>query len=102
MGKVLKVYADGDLRVQLDGHAWTLHPQCVRIVPGSAAELANTMHAVQNQRQDPSSKYTYLYIGKCVPSVSDSVSKQSFTFESYLNEFILTRFACVRQFADGY
>lgn len=55
LGKVLKVYSDGDLRVQLDGHAWTLNPQCVRIVPGSAAELANTMHASQNQRQEPSS-----------------------------------------------
>lgn len=56
LGKVLKVYSDGDLRVQLDGHAWTLNPQCVRLVPGSAAELANTMHATQNQRQEPSSE----------------------------------------------
>ncbi|CAG9771297.1 unnamed protein product [Ceutorhynchus assimilis] len=54
LGKVLKVYSDGDLRVQLDGHAWTLNPQCVKTVPGSAAELANTMHANQNQRQEPS------------------------------------------------
>ncbi|XP_030761110.1 E3 ubiquitin-protein ligase MIB2 [Sitophilus oryzae] len=53
LGKVLKVYSDGDLRVQLDGHAWTLNPQCVKTVPGSAAELANTMHANQNQRQEP-------------------------------------------------
>lgn len=57
LGKVLKVYSDGDLRVQLDGRAWTLNPQCVRLVPGSAAELANTMHANQNQRQEPSSKF---------------------------------------------
>ncbi|KAJ8920592.1 hypothetical protein NQ315_004731 [Exocentrus adspersus] len=58
LGKVLKVYSDGDLRVQLDGHAWTLHPQCVRIIPGSAAELANTMHATQNQRQEPSIQWS--------------------------------------------
>uniref|UniRef100_A0A1Y1NC46 RING-type E3 ubiquitin transferase n=1 Tax=Photinus pyralis TaxID=7054 RepID=A0A1Y1NC46_PHOPY len=57
LGKVLKVYSDGDLRVQLDGHAWTLNPQCVRLVPGSAAELANTMHANQNQRQEPSMQW---------------------------------------------
>ncbi|KAL3281489.1 hypothetical protein HHI36_004694 [Cryptolaemus montrouzieri] len=57
LGKILKVYSDGDLRVQLDGHAWTLNPQCVRIVPGSAAELANTMHASQNQRQEPSMQW---------------------------------------------
>ncbi|XP_066147200.1 E3 ubiquitin-protein ligase MIB2 [Euwallacea fornicatus] len=54
LGKILKIYSDGDLRVQLDGQVWTLNPQCVRTVPGSAAELANTMHAVQNQRKDPS------------------------------------------------
>ncbi|XP_072378782.1 E3 ubiquitin-protein ligase MIB2 isoform X1 [Diabrotica undecimpunctata] len=52
-GRVLKVYSDGDLRVQMDDHAWTLHPQCVKIVPGSAAELANTMHPVKNPRQEP-------------------------------------------------
>lgn len=57
LGKVLKVYCDGDLRVQLDGQAWTLNPECVRIVPGSAAELANTMHASQNQRQEPSMQW---------------------------------------------
>ncbi|KAL1497179.1 hypothetical protein ABEB36_008179 [Hypothenemus hampei] len=53
LGKIIRVYSDGDLRVQLDGQAWTLNPQCVRTVPGSAAELANTMHANQNQRLDP-------------------------------------------------
>ncbi|KAG5886403.1 hypothetical protein JTB14_030762 [Gonioctena quinquepunctata] len=58
LGKVLKVYSDGDLRVQLEGHTWTLHPQCVRIIPGSAAELANTMHALQNQRQEPSIQWS--------------------------------------------
>ncbi|KAK9759062.1 Mind bomb SH3 repeat domain [Popillia japonica] len=57
LGKIVKVYADGDLRVQLDGHAWTLNPQCVKVVPGSAAELANTMHATQNQRQEPSMQW---------------------------------------------
>lgn len=55
------MYSDGDLRVQLDGHAWTLNPQCVRLVPGSAAELANTMHATQNQRQEPSSEPHYYF-----------------------------------------
>ncbi|KAH1024185.1 E3 ubiquitin-protein ligase MIB2 [Dendroctonus ponderosae] len=51
LGKVLKVYSDGDLRVKLDGHVWTLNPMCVKRVPGSAAELANTMNA--NQRLEP-------------------------------------------------
>ena len=56
LGKVVKVYSDGDLRVQFDGHTWTLNPQCVRFIPSSDAELTNTMHAKQNQRQEPSSE----------------------------------------------
>lgn len=82
MGKVFKIYSDGDLRVQLDGHAWTLHPQCVRLIPGSATELANTMHALQNQRQEPSSMYIYhenisnVHFGICFIS-SSVVSRKS-------------------------
>ncbi|XP_025829429.1 E3 ubiquitin-protein ligase MIB2 isoform X4 [Agrilus planipennis] len=57
LGKVVKVYSDGDLRVQLDGNAWTLNPNCVRLVPGSATELANTMNANQNHRREPSMQW---------------------------------------------
>ncbi|VEN54035.1 unnamed protein product, partial [Callosobruchus maculatus] len=53
LGKVLRVYSDGDLRVQLEDLAWTLHPACVKLLPEGAAELANTMHAEYNQRTDP-------------------------------------------------
>lgn len=48
--------------MQLDGHAWTLNPQCVRAVPGSAAELANTMQASQNQRQEPSGMFSSFFM----------------------------------------
>ncbi|XP_071451950.1 E3 ubiquitin-protein ligase MIB2 [Hetaerina americana] len=43
IGKVIKVYADGDLRVSVDGKTWTFNPLCVRLVPGSATEVNNTM-----------------------------------------------------------
>lgn len=54
LGKVIKIYSDGDLRVSIDGQTWTLNPLCVQLVPGSATELSNTMHA--NTREEHASK----------------------------------------------
>lgn len=58
-GKVLKVYADGDLRVhQLeDGLTWTLNPKCVKLersqsATASAAERSNSMMDLSHQRAD--------------------------------------------------
>ncbi|KAK7791090.1 hypothetical protein R5R35_000511 [Gryllus longicercus] len=50
LGKVIKIYSDGDLRVSIDGQTWTFNPLCVQLIPGSATELNNTMHA--NQREE--------------------------------------------------
>lgn len=33
VGKVVKVYADGDLRVSVEGATWTLNPLCVNLEP---------------------------------------------------------------------
>lgn len=54
IGKVVKVYADGDLRVTVDGQTWTLNPLCLTPLPGSATELHNTMAA--SVRQEHTSK----------------------------------------------
>ncbi|CAG2115647.1 unnamed protein product, partial [Medioppia subpectinata] len=43
MGKIVKVYADEDLRVTVDGQTWTFNPLCVSLMPGSATEMNNTM-----------------------------------------------------------
>ncbi|XP_046396249.1 E3 ubiquitin-protein ligase MIB2 [Ischnura elegans] len=43
VGRVIRVYGDGDLRVSVDGKTWTFNPLCVRLVPGSATEVNNTM-----------------------------------------------------------
>lgn len=59
-GKVLKVYADGDLRVQQleDGFAWTLNPKCVKLdralsaTASAAAERSNSMMDLSHQRAD--------------------------------------------------
>lgn len=55
--KVMKIYADGDLRVtQLDdGVAWTLNPKCVKLERSpmaSAAERSNSMMDLSHQRTD--------------------------------------------------
>lgn len=49
IGKVTKVYDDGDLRVTVDGQTWTLNPSCLTPLPGSASELHNTMAASVRQ-----------------------------------------------------
>ena len=55
--KVVKVYADGDLRVtQLDdGTSWTLNPRCVKLERSpiaSQAERSNSMMDLSHQRTD--------------------------------------------------
>lgn len=57
-GKVIKVYADGDLRIQQidDGFAWTLNPKCVKLersTQATATEWSNSMMDLSHQRSDP-------------------------------------------------
>jgi hypothetical protein len=40
-GKVIKIYPDGDMRVQLGGHIWTFNPMSVTLVP-AGSEAANS------------------------------------------------------------
>lgn len=55
-GRVLKVYADGDLRVAVGNQTWTFNPMCVSQVPPSViTDLNNTMG--HNEREDLQSKY---------------------------------------------
>lgn len=56
-GKVIKVYADGDLRIQQleDGFAWTLNPKCVKLERSPlalATERSNSMMDLSHQRTD--------------------------------------------------
>lgn len=55
-GKVLKVYSDGDLRINVDGQTWTFNSSCVLRIPGSAAEINNTMTA--NEREEHTNPFT--------------------------------------------
>ncbi|XP_022698616.1 E3 ubiquitin-protein ligase MIB2-like isoform X1 [Varroa jacobsoni] len=45
LGKVTRLYVDGDLRVLVGAYTWTLNRQCVVAVPGSQTEINNTMRA---------------------------------------------------------
>uniref|UniRef100_A0A182NP47 RING-type E3 ubiquitin transferase n=1 Tax=Anopheles dirus TaxID=7168 RepID=A0A182NP47_9DIPT len=56
-GKVIKIYSDGDLRVQQldDDMAWTVNPKCVKLERSSvshaaATERSNSMMDLSNQR----------------------------------------------------
>lgn len=56
-GKVVKVYADKDLRISMleDGFEWTLNPKCVKLERSplaSAAERSNSMMDLSHQRTD--------------------------------------------------
>ncbi|XP_053957429.1 E3 ubiquitin-protein ligase MIB2 [Anastrepha ludens] len=55
--KVVKVYSDGDLRIQQldDGFEWTLNPKCVRLERSplaTAAERSNSMMDLSHRRTD--------------------------------------------------
>ncbi|XP_033102784.1 E3 ubiquitin-protein ligase MIB2-like isoform X3 [Anneissia japonica] len=43
VGKVIRIYSDGDLRVSIDSAPWTLNPACVVPVSQSRTDLNNTM-----------------------------------------------------------
>ncbi len=44
VGKVLKVYTDGDLRISVDGQVWTYNPACAKLEENrSRPDLNNTM-----------------------------------------------------------
>ena len=51
IGKIVKVYGDGDLRVTIENNTWTFNPHSVSIVssaPPAAASTdnnSNTLHA---------------------------------------------------------
>ncbi|XP_053675177.1 E3 ubiquitin-protein ligase MIB2 [Anopheles nili] len=56
-GKVIKIYSDGDLRVQQldEDMAWTVNPKCIKLELSSvshaaATERSNSMLALSNQR----------------------------------------------------
>ena len=61
IGKVTKVYPDGDLRVTVDGQTWTLNPLCLTALPGSATELHNTMAASVRQEHTSTSFVSFSF-----------------------------------------
>ncbi|XP_050414491.1 E3 ubiquitin-protein ligase MIB2 isoform X2 [Patella vulgata] len=42
-GQVVKIYQDGDLRVQVGNITWTFNPACCTIIPHGEQEMNNTM-----------------------------------------------------------
>lgn len=48
MGKVIKLYSDGDLRVSFDGQTWTLNPLCVQPVSVKNNEVRPNAEGLEN------------------------------------------------------
>ncbi|CAG0898529.1 unnamed protein product [Darwinula stevensoni] len=66
-GKVIQLYEDGDLRVTVSGHDWTLNPLCVSFLPGSSLDLRNSMDApcIQQQHNNPLESLSQLLQSSC-------------------------------------
>ena len=56
VGKVVQVYTDGDLRVNVDGQTWTFNSFCLIRLPESMLDINNTLVHNQQQREDVRSK----------------------------------------------
>ncbi|XP_071840048.1 E3 ubiquitin-protein ligase MIB2-like isoform X1 [Apostichopus japonicus] len=57
VGRVIKIYKDGDLRVCVNGQSWTYHCECVTAVESSQdvnVTVAAEASSSQQQQQDPS------------------------------------------------
>mgnify|MGYP001794050091 FL=1 len=48
VGKVVKVYSDGDMRVCVNGQTWTFNPQCCTPRPQDQAQVDNTKSAAED------------------------------------------------------
>ena len=51
IGKVVKVYADGDLRVSVENQTWTLNPLCVTLVPESNTDIVREADTSRHQQE---------------------------------------------------
>lgn len=68
VGRVLKVYADGDLRVAVANQTWTFNPACCSIVPSIEPDNNNT-NGGHEQRDHSSKSYSQISIKKYRSSV---------------------------------
>lgn len=55
MGKVVKIYSDGDLRVSIAGQTWTLNPLSVQLVPQNSVDQDNTNTELSREDRDSKS-----------------------------------------------
>lgn len=82
LGKVKKIYRDGDLRVCIDSQTWTLNPLCVTLVPGSQTEINNTMHASSNQREEHANPLASLLSSLVLGPVADTTNMDKLVREA--------------------
>ncbi|RWS23532.1 E3 ubiquitin-protein ligase MIB2-like protein [Leptotrombidium deliense] len=101
MGKVVKVYADGDLRVTVDAQTWTFNPLCVTLLPGSLLEMNNTMVHHQQQREDVNPRLGHLLDNQHQQQMEMSSAVQPIHQPQFENQVPITKEAIVRESAQG-
>ncbi|KAJ1522563.1 hypothetical protein ONE63_001749 [Megalurothrips usitatus] len=69
VGKVVKIYSDGDLRVSITGQTWTLNPLSVQLVPQTSIDHDNTN--TELSREDHANPLTSLLSTLKDPSCQD-------------------------------
>ena len=62
VGRVIKVYPDGDLRVEVGTQIWTLNPACCTVAQQQTANMNNTNGAFDRPAESTSSMCEFTYI----------------------------------------
>ena len=57
VGKVLKVYADGDLRVSVGTQVWTFNPGVCHVIPHNEQDENNTLTRASDREEHPSQSF---------------------------------------------
>lgn len=78
-GKIVKVYADGDLRVNVAGNNWTFNAKCVIAVPHGQEDANNTLdrHTERRPPTDPTEAIREELLDVLVSPSDQQVSSRS-------------------------
>lgn len=86
VGKVVKVYSDGDMRVCINGHTWTFNPMCCIPRPQDQMQIDNTKSSEDNPG---CSKSTTGTIASNKPSTSEGGNSGKFTDKRVMSPLYL-------------
>ncbi|KAK3104710.1 hypothetical protein FSP39_008391 [Pinctada imbricata] len=95
VGRVLKVYADGDLRVAVANQTWTFNPACCVLVPSQGPDINNTNRG--HEREEHTTTLTeileQLMEMKVQPTGPDRLVREAAQGHSDVVQDIVSKFA---------